>query len=153
MHPLLCEDKCWRWSRQSRKLWRFRRCSSCGCGPILGRGCCCTRCCATTVSGGDGAENCGLSAVAVFSTRFSPSLSCWSMQVALCSLRCRQACRQVRLYCLCFTCCAELDFCENSSCFQGSTWHTARDESGYGVFIPQVRVRVVILEFLGCLLC
>ena len=33
-------------------------------------------------------------------TRFSPSLSCWLMQVALCSLRCRQACRQVRLYCL-----------------------------------------------------
>ena len=31
----------------------------------------------------------------------------------------------------CLTCFVEMEFPENSRCFQASTWHTARDGSDY----------------------
>ena len=45
---LLCDDRCWRWSRQCGKLWRFRSCCSRRCG-FLGMGSYCdsgATCCA-----------------------------------------------------------------------------------------------------------
>ena len=60
--PLLCDDRCQRMVQTEQKAVEVPQVLSRGCGP---RGCWCARCCATTVGGGDGADNGGLSAVAV----------------------------------------------------------------------------------------